>query len=204
MHVSLNDFAYSAQRIENRLGFDDIEMFDLANKLSVMKITMDRLAKQGFHYVGDTKSDSKAYTDVSKKRIFIGKDKTTSEACLSLMYEMTNATNAYRIKEIQSSYLSDKSPNRERAIEYAQAILGIEAEAVFNRSIAAIDLGLEHLIKNKKYLEIVKLNQDNPDAAIKDIHLEMLENGTVHNGKKKALDYYISQYFECNYNSHTL
>lgn len=198
MHISLNDFAYSSQQIENRLGFDDDEMFSLSDKLPVMSIMMERLAKQGFHYVGDTKSDSKAYTDVSKKRIFIGKDKTSNEACLSLMYEMTNATNAYRIKEIQSSYLSDKSPNRERAVEYAKAILGIEAEAVFNRSIAAINLGLEHLIKNKKYIEIVKLNQDNPDAAIRDIHLEMLENGTVHNGKKKAVDHYISQYFECN------
>jgi hypothetical protein len=194
----VNNFLYSVEQIENRSGFDDLDMFSLANNFSLIKVMMRRLAKLGFRYAGDTKSDSKAYTDVSKKRIFIGRNKTASEACLSLLYEMTNATNASKIENIYSCYLSDKTPTAARATEYAHAILRVEAEAVYNRSIVALSLRLEHLIKNKKNIEIVKLNQNDPVTAIQDIYSEAIENGTVYNGKKKALDHYISQYFEYN------
>jgi len=200
MTVKIQRFFHFNEQLEHRVGFDELIMSQKALYLPSMNNLIKDLSEWGFRYSGDTNNDSKAYTDVSKKMIFIGKDKTDNEAVLSLMYEMTNATNSLKIEKIHSQYLSDVEPNRERAIGYAKDILNVEANAVFNRSIIAISLGLESLVKNKKYVEIVKANAEDSAKAISEIYLEMVENGTVHNGKKKALDHYSAQYFEYNKN----
>jgi len=111
---------------------------------------------------------------------------------------MTNAKNALKFKDIFKKYLSDKMPSMERATSYANEIMLVEAEAVFNRSVTAITVGLESQLKNKKYLELVKTYKNKPQLAISEIFTEMKMNGTVHKGKKKALDHYIAQYFQYN------
>ena len=169
----------------------------MVKSIPILDATISALAKIGFRYCGDTQSDSKACTDIKNKSIYIGRDKSPSEACLSLAYEAINAKNALKIESVHKKYLYNKSPSIEKASEYANEILLIEAEAVFYRSTVAISTGLESLIKNKKYLEIVELNQD-PSSAILQIFSEMQTNGTVHSGKKKAFDHYVSQYFEYN------
>ncbi|NDD58024.1 MAG: hypothetical protein EBZ47_02060 [Chlamydiae bacterium] len=193
---TLNFFFFSNQ-IEARLGFCDVELARMASSIPELVADIKLVAASGFQYAGDTASDSKACTDMAKKKIYIGRSKSVSEACLSLAYEITNAKNACTFKEIQKKYLSDKAPTSSRAIEYALSILRIEAEAVFHRSKVAISIGLQSQIKNKKYLEIVQINP-NAHSCIEEIFSEMQNNGTVHHGKKKALDHYISEYFKWN------
>lgn len=195
--MSVTDFFFSSERLETRVGFCDIALSKMAKAIPVLASAVALLAASGFKYAGDTNSDSKAYTDVDKRKIYIGRTKSTAEACLSLTYEMTNAKNALKFKEIHAKYLSDKTPSMEKAVAYANEILLTEAEAVFNRSSVAISVGLESQVKNKKYLEIVRSNSDQ-SSCIAEIFSEMQKNGTVHNGKKKALDHYIAQYFEYN------
>ncbi|OGN56173.1 MAG: hypothetical protein A3D96_01810 [Chlamydiae bacterium RIFCSPHIGHO2_12_FULL_44_59] len=195
--MSATNFFFSSGRLETRTGFCDLALFKMAKSIPVLASAITLLAASGFTYAGDTNSDSKAYTDVDKRKIYIGRTKSTAEACLSLAYEMTNAKNALKFKEIHAKYLSDKTPSMEKAVAYANEILLTEAEAVFNRSSVAISVGLESQVKNKKYLEIVRSHSDQ-SSCIAEIFSEMQKNGTVHNGKKKALDHYIAQYFEYN------
>jgi hypothetical protein len=195
--MSALDFFFSSLRLEKRTGFCDIDLSKMAKAIPTLAAAIIILSEAGFKYSGDTNSNSKACTDVHKKKIFIGRDKSNSEACLSLAYELTNAKNALKFKEVQQQYLSDKSPSSEKALAYANKILSIEAEAVFHRSIVAISTGLQSQIKNKKYLEIVLSNDGDPDCINK-IFSEIQQNGTVHNGKKKALEHYINQYFQYN------
>lgn len=195
------NFFFSSESLETRTGFCDLDLVKMVKTIPVLGSAIAFLAESGFKYSGDTKSDSKAYTDVNKKKIYIGRSKSVAEACLSLTYEVTNAKNALKFKAVHQKYLSDKSPSMEKAVKYANEILQIEAEAVLNRSIVAISVGLESQVKNKKYLEIVRSNGD-PFSCAAEIFSEMQKNGTVHNGKKKALDHYIEQYFEYQYTSH--
>jgi len=195
--MSSVSFFFSSNRLETRTGFCDIELSKMAGAIPVLFSDIRLLAASGFKYAGDTNSDSKAYTDVGNRKIYIGRTKSIAEACLSLAYEMTNAKNAFKFKEIHTKYLLDKAPSMEKAVIYANEILRTEAEAVFSRSSVAISVGLESQVKNKKYLEIVRSNDD-PSSCIAQIFSEMQKNGTVHNGKKKALDHYIAQYFEYN------
>lgn len=195
--MTLDSFFFSSQQLETRVGFCDCDLLKMVKSIPGLDLTISALAKIGFKYCGDTQSDSKAHTDVKKKIVCIGRDKSAAEACLSLAYEATNAKNGLKIQDVYRRYLSDKMPSMEKAIMYANEILQIEAEAVFNRSAVAISTGIEPLVKNKKYLEIVRLNRD-PSSTIFEIFSEMKKNGTVHNGKKKAFDHYVSQYFEYN------
>ena len=187
------DFFFSSERLETRTGFCDLALAKMAKAIPVLASAITLLTASGFKYAGDTNSDSKAYTDVDKRKICIGRTKSTDEACLSLAYEMTNAKNASKFKEIREKYLSDKTPSMEKAVAYANEILLTEAEAVFNRSSVAISVGLESQVKNEKYLEIVRSNGDQ-SSCIDKIFSEMKKNGTVHNGNKKAQDHYIAQY----------
>jgi len=187
------DFFFSSERLETRTGFCDLALAKRAKAIPVLASAITLLTASGFKYAGDTNSDSKAYTDVDKRKICIGRTKSTDEACLSLAYEMTNAKNASKFKEIREKYLSDKTPSMEKAVAYANEILLTEAEAVFNRSSVAISVGLESQVKNEKYLEIVRSNGDQ-SSCIDKIFSEMKKNGTVHNGNKKAQDHYIAQY----------
>lgn len=149
---------------------------------------------KGYSYGGDTNNDSKACADNENKKIYIGKGKSSAEALLSLTYELLNANNSSKINKVNDKYLSDKIPDKNRAREYAKQILLIEAEAVNARSNITIKLGLESLIKNPKYLQFAK--DPNIKNGIKRIHEEMANNGTVHNGKIKALDHYMNAYLE--------
>ena len=197
--MSALDFFFSSLRLEKRTGFCDIDLSKMAKAIPALAVAIIILSDAGFKYSGDTNSNSKACTDVHKKKIYIGRDKSNCEACLSLAYELTNAKNALKIKNVHQQYLSDKAPSSERALTYANEILLIEAEAVFHRSMVAISTGLESQIKNKKFLEIVRSN-DGHLECINKIFSEIQQNGTVHNGKKKALEHYINQYFQ--YNKH--
>lgn len=189
-------FFFSIERFDTREGFSDTDLVVLCSKIPAVDELIRRLSSKGFKYAGDTKTHSKAFTDIQTKRIYIAKDKTAEEACLSLAYELKNAENKPRIQAVFNEYLSDTVPTIERAIEYARSILLIEADAVLNRTQVAMGAGLESSLKNKKYLEIAKTFSDDKDLALREIFEEMVTNGTVHNGKKKALDHYISQYFE--------
>ena len=158
---------------------------------------IEALGSLGFKYGGDTGSESKAYTDIKEKKIFIKKNKTDSEALLSLVYELTNASNTPKLETVYKNYLQEESsPDIIKATKYAHEILHIEAYAVYTRSCTAIHLHLESSVKNPKYLEITRLHKDDQEKAVEALYLEMIENGTVHNGKKKAVDHYIEQYFQ--------
>lgn len=89
----VHDFFYSVERTDQREGFSDEEMVKKSLEVPEFDEVVKMLFEQGFRYGGDTKSDSKAFTDIEMKRIYIGKNKTVDEACLSLFYEMTNARN---------------------------------------------------------------------------------------------------------------
>lgn len=191
-----SDFFFSLDRCETRDGFSDTDLVVLCSKIPAVDELIRRLSQKGFKYAGDTNSDSKAFTDIDKKRIYIAKDKTAEEACLSLAYELKNAENKPRIEAVFAEFLSDENPTIERAMAYARSILLIEADAVLNRTEVAIETGLESSLKNKKYIDIVKASRDDKKLALRQIFEEMVATGTVHNGRKKALDHYISQYFE--------
>jgi hypothetical protein len=190
------NFFFSIERHDTRPGFSDLDLVLLCSKIPAVDALIQRLSAKGFKYAGDTGTDSKAYTDIEKKRIYIAKDKTAEEACLSLAYELKNAENKPRIQAIYDEFFSDRTPTLERAIQYAKSILLIEADAVLNRTQVAIETDLVSSLKNKKYVAITERLKDSPERAIQEIFHEMVENGTVHNGKKKALDHYIAQYFE--------
>ncbi len=197
MTAALHKFFYSLERLEKRTGFNDVEMISKAKTTPFLMHIIESLSTLGYRYAGDTRTGLGAYTIVSTKRIYIGRNKSVNQAVLSLMYELTNARNAPKLKAVQAHFLSDGTPSLERAIEYAKAILYVETDAVLNRSIAAIHLGLESLIKNKAYLDIVKSTTD-ASTAVPKLHAEMIEHGTVQSGKKKALDFYVAQYFVFN------
>jgi hypothetical protein len=189
-------FFFSIERHDTKPGFSDFDLVLLCSKIPAVDQLIQRLSEKGFKYAGDTGTDSKAYTDIEKKRIYIAKDKTAEEACLSLAYELKNAENKPRIQAVFDEYLSDSMPTIERALQYARSILLIEADAVLNRTQVALETGLASSLKNQKYVEITEAFKESPERAIQEIFNEMVENGTVHNGKKKALDHYISQYFD--------
>jgi hypothetical protein len=196
VQTKITHFFYYAEQVEFRKGFDDITLSEKSKEIVFLRKQIKTLEKLGYHYIGDTNSDSRANTDFRKKQIFIGKDKTVDEAVLSLAYEMTNAKNGKKLDKFYSQFENDRIPFRFRAVEYAKGILKIESEAVFARSLAAIKLKKETLIKNQTYLEIAKKNIHKPKAAARHIFEEMVKNGTVNSGRKKALDHYIEQYYE--------
>ncbi len=198
MSIEIQQFLYSAEKMETRIGFDDDELIHKALGISIIKEQMLSVAKFGFRYVGDADGNSndgsKAYTDLEKRWIFIGRNKPTDEALLSLTYEMTNAKNAKKLNKIFDEYSKDRLPDSSRAACYAKAVLRVESDAIYVRSRTAISLGKESLIKNQKYLDIVKSHGIHHKAAVKEIFSEMLKNGTVHNGQVKAFDHYVRQY----------
>jgi hypothetical protein len=199
MSVELHHFFYTSDLVETRTGFKDEDLIEKAMEIPFVRQQITHLAIEGFHFVGDTlgrsNDGSKAYTDIEKRWIFIGRDKSTEEALLSLTYEMTNAKHAKKLDKIYKEYSADILPKHSRAEKYARAIMRVESEAAYVRSHMAIILGKESLIKNKKYLEIVKSSGIHHKAAVKEIFAEMVKNGTVHNGKKSALEHYITQYW---------
>jgi hypothetical protein len=159
MSLEIQKFFYVASVVETRLGFDDDELLHKANEISIVREHIEIVQSMGFHFVGDTQesnSASKAYTDPVKKWIFIGRKKTTEEALLSLTYELTNAKNGQILTNIYDKYVGDILPDSTRAAEYAKEVMHVEASAVYTRSRVAIKVGTESLVKNKKYLEIVK------------------------------------------------
>lgn len=192
----IHDFFFSMEKVDQREGFSDEMMVEVSSKIPGFTDLIIELSKKGFKYAGDTKSSSKAFTDCEQKKIYIGKDKSVDEACLSLFYEMTNAKNHARFKDIHDRYLSDRDDSDEQATNYAREILKIEAEAVFQRCKIAQILNLTHLLKNPKYFQIFEAYKENAKQAESLIFEEMLANGKVHNGKKAALDHYKECFFQ--------
>ena len=179
-------------------GFNEVQMVELVRDVPMLVELIDEMTARGFRYGGDTGSTSKAYTNVGRRRICIGKNTTAEEACLSLMYELTNAKNGEKLQAIHDEYLHDPHPTYARGVDYASAILLIEADAIYHRCLLAVELNLVSLLKNPAYLRIVQEASDRA-SAIDWIHAEMLTRGKVHGGLKGALDHYIDLYFyECN------
>jgi hypothetical protein len=191
----INEFFYSVEKTDQREGFSDQEMVEKSSKVPEFESVVKTLFEQGFRYGGDTKSDSRAFTDIEQKRIYIGKNKTVEEACLSLFYEMTNARNQKILQEIIENHFSVREESDEKATQYAHDILKVEAEAVFERCKVAQILNLVHLLKNTKYVEIIKASRENYKQAISEIFEEMILHGKVHNGKKLAVDHYKEMFF---------
>lgn len=184
--------------VETRFGFDDNDFLQKVKGIPFLRQQVEVLASQGFRYVGDTLESnpgSKAYINPAKKWIFIGRKTTMDEAVLSLSYEMINAKNSKELTKLYEQYSADAAPSRDRAASYAKGVLRIEAQAVYARSRTAIECGQESMVKNKEYLEIVRKQHDKL-AAEEEIFNKMLENGTVHNGSKKAFDHYVDQYWD--------
>lgn len=194
-------FFTAALQLISRPGFDDIQLMTKTLQSPRLTSLVAEVTSEGFRYLGDTNSTSRACTDPVKKRIYIGKDKSTDEATLSLAYEVINAKNAKNFTAVHDHYLKDANPTVHRAEEYANKILEIESNAVLNRSLVAIELNIESQVKNPKYINMVKSAKTNNTAdadVLREIHSEMLRNGTVHNGKKSAVEHYKEQYFAYN------
>ncbi len=181
-----------------KIGFSDDELRRTCEAIPQVSYLISQLVSQGFRYGGDTKSDSKAYTDVTNRKIYIKKDKTIQEACLSLAYELINAQNAKRYGQLFKEFLSESRPTQARAIEYAGKILYIEAEAVYYRSAVAIELGIESAVKNPKFNTIVVDSKGDRSHAIPKLWIEMVKSGKVHRGTKRAFDHYVGQYAQYN------
>ena len=175
-------------------GFDESAMFAQFHKLPVAKALSEQMAKQGFQYAGHTGSDSKANTDIKLKEIRINKELSPEMAALSLAYELKNASQADEFKKtLELLDRKDKTP--ELANAYAEGILRKEAKSVLIRSQMAVAMNREDLVKNQRYNEIAKdgsLSDSQKEAAI---FKEMKQNGTVHQGKKKAFDHYVEQFW---------
>ena len=192
---SIESFFFSVEKVDQREGFSDEELVHLACKQKGFEEKIQQLLLDGFFYGGDTKSDSKAYTDMKEKKIYIGKKKSLEEACLSLFYEMINASNHKKFERIFETFLKQSDLSNKIANEYALAILRVEADALFEKCKYAEAMQLEHLIKNPKYLEIYRNTKENQEKVKELIFNEMVEHGTVHCGKKKAVDHYMEQYY---------
>lgn len=204
MVQKLDDFFFNTQKLENRIGFSTVQLCKKAKEVPSLRTLIEGMHSQGFHFAGDTLSSSKACTDTDKKRIFIHRKTELNEATLSLSYELINAKHSSDFKAINSEFLHNAQPSEEKSLEYAKQILHVESEAVFMRSSVAMELGLEHLIKNKKYTQFVQDGQiQNSDKLeiLDKIYAEMVAHGTVHRGEKKALDHYAAQYFIYNHPS---
>jgi len=192
----VENFFFSVEKVDQREGFSDKDLAEKSSQVKDFEKRIQELYDKGFRYGGDTKSDSKAYTDFKEKKIFIGKLKSTEEACLSLFYEMSNAENRDKFEKLFETYFLDRDDSQERAYEYASDILRIESEAMLQKCQIAELMELTRMIKNPKYLEIYLKNKENADLAKDLMHAEMITNGKVHNGTKVALDHYTQQFHE--------
>jgi len=196
--ISTKFFYYSNRAIEDVSEFSKEELNKESKKIPSVQNLIEEMGEKGFRYVGAPESDSKAYTDIEKKQIFISKNATLNEAILSITYELINAKNQDKFKKVFAEYLHDPYPTQKRAEEYSSKILKIEAEAVFLRSFVALSLGLVDSIKNPIYLDLVKGCEKPSQESINKIHDEMLVNGKVHKGTKRAFDHYVAQYYKFN------
>lgn len=192
----IENFFFSVEKVDQREGFSVRDLVERASQVKDFERRIQALYDKGFRYGGDTKSDSKAYTDFDLKTIFIGKLKTTEEACLSLFYEITNAENKERFDELFETYFSDRDDSQERAHQYASDILRVESDAMFQKCQIAELMQLQQMIKNPKYLEIYHKNKENAERSKDLMHDEMIVNGKVQNGTKVALEHYKQQFFE--------
>jgi hypothetical protein len=195
MSVEFNKFFFAIDKLDQE-GFSDENLAIKVGEIPCLREQVIAVSRLGYRYAGDTRSNSKANTEPVSKKIFIGKNKPIEEAILSLAYELTNAKNGKKLAKILDNSTHDLHPNQHKAECFAMSILKVEAEAVYIRSSTAINLGKESTIKNPKYTEIVKKYGGNREEAILEIYHEMLKNGMVHEGRKKAFDHYVDCYWE--------
>lgn len=177
-------------------GFDEEAMYAQFQKLPAARHLAAQMEKAGFRYVGDTGSASKANTDFDLKTIRINKNLSPKEAALSLAYELRNASQAEEFGKILGLLKKEGTP--ELAHAYAEGILRKEAKSVLIRSQMAIALDCPELIKNPRYNQIANDNSLSDLEKEEAIFKEMKENGTVHQGKKKAYDHYVAQFWQYN------
>ena len=177
-------------------GFDEDAMYaKFSNFPEAVNLGMEMRAK-GFRYVGYTGTSSKAHTLHKVKQIKINKGLTSDEAALSLAYELTNAS---QVEEALEIHALRKQPKTVKLADmYARRMLWVESQSVLMRSNMAIVIGKEKLVKNARYIKIAKDDSLSETAKRESIFAEMMANGTVHQGRKKAYDYYVNQYWTLN------
>lgn len=179
-------------------GFDENLMYSEFQKFPPAVRLSAAMREKGFRYIGHTDSASKANTRLASKTIRINKDLTPQQAALSLIYELKNASQAEELKQIHALLRKDKTD--ERAREYAEGTLRLEAKSILMRSEMAIALGREELVKNQRYNEIAK------DSSLSDVEKEeatfkeSLANGMVHQGSRRAYEHYVEQYWTWSVN----
>lgn len=197
--VQLQKKVYKGRTRAPEDGFDEEAMYEVFKRSALANSLEDEAGELGFSYVGDTGSGSNANTDIDKKEIRIRKDRTVEEAAHAFAYELTNARNGGRITDVHKM-LGKPVDERtdEQAGEYAGKILNIEAEAVFSRTMAAIESGTADKLSNQKYVGIVTDKSLDYAQKIDAIYKKMLSEGTIGKDKIPAVDYYKNQYMTWN------
>jgi len=186
---------YKGPTREKGDGFDETEMYETFSKSASARRLEEEVGGAGYTYEGDVDSLSNANTDVYEKKIRISKQRDFQRAALGFAYELMNAKNGERLKSVHQLLHGEKT--EAKAKEYAEGILRIEAEAVFMRTVTAIECGLCDVLVNKKYIEIVQ--RDGSDSEkIEQIFEEMYQNGTIGQDKIPAVDYYVDQFMRFN------
>lgn len=177
-------------------GFDEYAMYSEFQKSPAAITLAAQMANAGFKYVGDTGTASKANTDFDSKTIRINKNLPPKEAALSLAYELKNASQAREFEKIMTLLKKEGTP--ELANAYSEGILRREAKSVLIRSQMAIAMDCTDLIKNARYNSIAADDTLSESGKEEAIFQEMRQNGMVHQGKKKAYDHYVDQFWQYN------
>jgi len=175
-------------------GFDEDEMYGLFGR-SAHGLTLEQeMGDIGFKYMGDTGSASKANTDIHKKEIRINKGSSPEVAALSFAYELRNASQHEEYKQTLEMPQKDEVHEGDEQL-FTTAILRKEARSAFMRSKVALESGLQEHVVNKKYNEIVseegKTDKEKEEAILQ----EMIVNGKVMGGAKKATTHYEEMFF---------
>jgi hypothetical protein len=175
-------------------GFDEQLMHAKFSSCPEAVALEQAVARQGFRYVGDTGSASKANTDFGTRQIRINAGLPAEVAALSLAYELANAAQQDEFHRGPLRLLKEGANDLPTAREYADGVLRKEARSVLMRSQVAIAMGRPDLVKNPRYNEIAQDTGLSEAARIEAVFAEVKQNGTVHQGKVAAFDHYVQQY----------
>jgi hypothetical protein len=142
----------------------------------------------GAHLGAPAEEGSNANTDTATGEIRIAANKSSYEAALSYVYELTNAKNSARYN------LLTQNPGRPSRIDDDETIRGflmqiflIEAESILNRARLTIDRGWMEMEAKKnpkrtKYIEIAR-SDATEGAKLRRIAEIMYAEGTVGSGR---------------------
>lgn len=176
-------------------GFDEDEMYAVFSRSPAARRLEEEVGAAGFTYAGDTGSQSNANTDIEEKEIRINKTRDVLRAALGFVYELMNAKNERRHREVFEMFHQEKT--KANAEAFAYEMLRIEAEAVFMRTLVAIETETTEVLANKNYIEIVR-GEGSDSEKINQIYEVMIESGTIGQGKIPAVQYYVDMFMKYN------